>query len=80
MSGIADYKPFKKVNCCSKCGSQDIARSHRRNPLEVALSVVVLPWRCRVCFSRFFRLRSFQAAPMATEERTSATKSASANA
>jgi hypothetical protein len=37
-------------------------RSHRKNPLEIALGIVVLPWRCRVCYNRFFRRRRFQPA------------------
>jgi hypothetical protein len=43
---------------CAKCGSLEIMRSHRRNPLEVMLSAFILPWRCRVCFHRFYRWRS----------------------
>jgi hypothetical protein len=42
---------------CPKCRSKEIMRSHRRNPLERALSVFVLPWRCSCCYARFYRPR-----------------------
>jgi len=59
------FKGLNNPQCCSKCGSQEITRSHRKNPLEFALSFAVLPWRCRVCYNRFFRHRRFQPAPAA---------------
>ncbi len=40
---------------CPKCGSQEIQRSHRKNIVERALSFAILPWRCTVCYVRFFR-------------------------
>ena len=42
---------------CPKCGSKEIHRSHRKNIAERAFSFLVLPWRCSICYVRFFRLR-----------------------
>src|SRR5579875_471835 len=42
---------------CPKCKSREIQRSHRKNPFEYVIGVAVLPWRCNVCYARFFRPR-----------------------
>jgi hypothetical protein len=34
-----------------------LSRSHRKNVFERLLSRVLLPWRCRECYARFFRPR-----------------------
>lgn len=67
MPGI---NSMEKAKSCPKCGSLELGRSHRKNPLEVAASAFVLPWRCRVCYARFFKPRSFQPAPLVADERT----------
>ncbi len=48
---------------CPKCGSREIHRSHRKNIAERALSLVFLPWRCDICYVRFFRGRWRKPAP-----------------
>jgi predicted Zn-ribbon and HTH transcriptional regulator len=48
---------------CPRCNSYDIARSHRRNRLERLASLVVVPWRCRECYLRFFSARWFRPTP-----------------
>src|SRR5262245_3787924 len=41
---------------CLKCGSSDIRRSKRHGALEWILKrFFIVPWRCMVCDSRFFR-------------------------
>ena len=52
------FQRSSQPHCCAKCGSSEIMRSHRRNPLEVILSAFFLPWRCRVCFHRFYLLKN----------------------
>ena len=47
----------KDADRCPKCGSKDLMRSRRRNFIERGLSNVMLPFRCRRCYSRFFRVR-----------------------
>ena len=42
---------------CPYCRSPDLRRSARRNIFETALGVVFLPYRCRRCYRRSFRLR-----------------------
>ncbi len=39
---------------CPKCASKELQRSRRKNLLERAISPVLLPWRCNVCYARFF--------------------------
>ena len=48
---------------CPKCASKEIQRSRRRNILERAIGPVALPWRCNVCYVRFFRPFWFKAEP-----------------
>ncbi|HME98420.1 MAG TPA: hypothetical protein VKK06_01005 [Terriglobia bacterium] len=45
-----------KLLVCLKCGSSDIRRSKRHGPLEWVLKrFFIVPWRCMVCYNRFFR-------------------------
>jgi hypothetical protein len=45
---------------CPKCRSRTIHRSHRKNMAEIALGVALLPWRCSLCYARFFRPRGMK--------------------
>lgn len=56
-----------RVERCPKCGSKEIQRSRRKNLIEVALGFLFLPWRCTVCFIRFYRPRWMKAAPRRVE-------------
>jgi C4-type Zn-finger protein len=47
---------------CPKCGSRDFLRSHRKNPIEFAISFLALPYRCSHCYFRFFRAKDTPAA------------------
>lgn len=40
---------------CPACGSDELRRSSRRNILEKALGLLVLPYRCNKCLQRCFR-------------------------
>lgn len=53
----------KHYGRCPKCASKEIQRSRRRNMFERAISSVMLPWRCNVCYARFFRPFWFKAEP-----------------
>ena len=48
---------------CPKCGSKDIQRSRRKNIVDFALSLLFRPWRCTICFTRFYRPRWLKALP-----------------
>lgn len=48
---------------CPKCSSTEIRKSRKRNVIEVALSVVVIPCRCYACDLRFFRPRVYRRPP-----------------
>ena len=43
---------------CPRCESESIRRS-RRNLVERVLLFFLLPYRCRSCETRFYRLRFF---------------------
>jgi len=51
------------LRTCPRCGSPDLIRSHRRNPLERVAGLVILPWRCQDCYLRFFRPRWLRMIP-----------------
>lgn len=51
------------VDRCPKCGSKEVQRSHRKNIFEFGLGFVFLPWRCTVCYVRFYRPSWMKAAP-----------------
>src|SRR5215471_19505376 len=45
-----------KLLVCLKSGTSDIRRSKRHGPLEWVLKrFFIVPWRCMVCYNRFFR-------------------------
>jgi hypothetical protein len=48
---------------CPKCASKELQRSRRKNVFERLISYVVLPWRCNICYTRFFRPFWFKAEP-----------------
>lgn len=52
---------------CPKCASKEIQRSRRKNIVERAIGLLVLPWRCNVCYVRFFRPFWFKAQPRRIE-------------
>lgn len=52
-----------RLERCPKCGSKELQRSRRKNILEYAIGFAFRPWRCGVCFVRFFRPRWMKAAP-----------------
>src|SRR5581483_10154231 len=58
-----DSMTDKHYGRCPKCASKEIQRSRRRNMFERAISSVMLPWRCNVCYARFFRPFWFKAEP-----------------
>ena len=43
---------------CPRCESESIRRS-RRNLMERVILFFLLPYRCRSCETRFYRLRFF---------------------
>ena len=43
---------------CPRCESENVRRS-RRNPLARLALFFLLPYRCRDCETRFYRLRFF---------------------
>ena len=59
---LLDLTQFR-VERCPKCGSKDIQRSRRRSILDFAIGFVFRPWRCTVCFVRFYRPRWMKGAP-----------------
>ena len=46
---------------CPKCASKQVQRSRRKNFVERAMGPIVLPWRCSICYTRFFRPFWFKA-------------------
>jgi hypothetical protein len=58
-----DCTPFRRNTAmtastalrCPRCSSIEVGRSHRQNQWERMVSVIVVPWRCRDCYARFFR-------------------------
>lgn len=40
---------------CPKCGSKEVQRSRRKNILEFMFGFAFLPWRCQLCFNRYYR-------------------------
>lgn len=52
---------------CPKCASKEVQRSRRKNFFERALGPIALPWRCSVCYARFFRPFWFKAEPRRME-------------
>lgn len=75
------------VERCPKCGSKEIQRSRRKNILELTFGFLVLPWRCTVCYVRFYRpswmkgvprrmnvMKHFDAAPVAAAQNAEASE------
>jgi hypothetical protein len=52
-----------RVERCPKCRSKEIQRSRRKSILDFALGFVLRPWRCTICFTRFYRPRWMKAVP-----------------
>lgn len=48
---------------CPKCASKEVQRSRRKNFFERIIGAAVLPWRCNICYARFFRPFWFEAEP-----------------
>lgn len=48
---------------CPRCASTDLHLSRYRNMLERALGSIAQPWRCNICYARFFRPFWFKAEP-----------------
>jgi hypothetical protein len=48
-----------RILICPKCGGKQIRRSRRNGIGETLLHLLFFtsPYRCRVCYKRFFRLR-----------------------
>ena len=69
-----------RVERCPKCGSKDIQRSRRKSIVDFAVGFALRPWRCMICFVRFYRPRWMKAAPRRVElgARRFETKAASA--
>ena len=80
VSSNSSLPPFLKR--CPKCGSEEIQRSRRKNLAERALGFAVLPWRCTVCYVRFYRptWKSPAKSRVAAQKATAPTKAAYAAA
>lgn len=48
---------------CPRCRSIELHHSRYRNLLERACGPVLSPWRCEICFARFYRPFWFKAEP-----------------
>ncbi len=62
---------------CPKCTSTEIYKSHERNFIEVAFSLVVIACRCYGCDRRFFRPRLYGRLPGTAKPHKSARASSS---
>jgi len=53
---------LRRPSRCPNCGSTSIRRSRRKGLLEFLLHRLfsINPYRCRVCYERYFRLRHTQ--------------------
>jgi hypothetical protein len=58
-SGISETRYGR----CPRCKSTDLHLSRYRNLLERFCGPVISPWRCNICFARFFRPFWFKAEP-----------------
>ena len=58
-SGISEAR----FGRCPRCKSTELHPSRHRNMLERACSRFIAPWRCNLCFARFFRPFWFKAEP-----------------